>query len=316
MITSSRAIARSPPQVAPEESQHLEEQVYRTLREALIRGDFAPGEPLSIRRIAKALEISVMPVRTCLRRLAAEQCLDIGPGGTAVVPELRRAEFAEITALRTVLEPMAAGLAAKIISADELAAAATLSLRGGERRRRGDEGGYQLANYHFHFAIYRAARSPLLLSMIETLWVRRSPIMREAQPHLHARGSDLHDELMLALNARDAARAAAVLRKDIDRAGGFLIDRLRFRDDAERKTGISTLKPLPSRRPIGPKPLAWSGLSDQSSAPGVRQRALDRLRGCGWPRCGRCAQSGRGGSLACAVVCHGRANAARSSGRT
>ncbi len=244
----SRPNATSVPQAAAEGPQYLEEQVYRTLREALIRGDFAPGEPLSIRRIAKALGISVMPVRTCLRRLAAEQCLDIGPGGTAVVPKLRRAEFAEITALRAMLEPMAAGLAAKVISADELAVVAMLSLRGGERRRQGDEGGYQLANYHFHFAIYRAARSPLLLSMIETLWVRRSPIMREAQPHLHARGSDLHDELMLALNARDAARAAAVLREDIDRAGGFLIDRLRFPDDAERKTGIATLQPL-ARRP-------------------------------------------------------------------
>lgn len=249
MITSP--IATSSPRAAQERPQHLEEQVYRTLREALIRGDFAPGEPLSIRSIASALEISVMPVRTCLRRLAAEQCLDIGPGGTAVVPKLRRAEFAEITALRIVLEPMAAGLAAKIISADELAAVATLLLRGREKRQQGDEGGYQLANYHFHFAIYRAARSPLLLSMIETLWVRRSPIMREAQPHLHARGSDLHDELMRALNARDAARAAAVLRQDIDRAGGFLIGRLRFPEDSERKTGIATLKPLSPRAQSG-----------------------------------------------------------------
>jgi DNA-binding GntR family transcriptional regulator len=243
----SRPIATPPSRAAAEGSLLLEEQVYRTLREALIRGDFAPGEPLSIRRIAKALEISVMPVRTCLRRLAAEQCLDIDAGGTAVVPELRRPEFAEITALRTVLEPMAAGLAAKSIGADELAAVAAHSLRGREKRRQGDEGGYQLANYHFHFAIYRAARSPLLLSMIETLWVRRSPIMREAQTHLHARRADLHDELMQALGAHDAARAAAVLREDIERAGGFLIERLRFPDDAERTTGIATLKPLPSR---------------------------------------------------------------------
>jgi DNA-binding GntR family transcriptional regulator len=236
-----------PPKATAEGTEHLEEQVYRTLREALIRGDFVPGEPLSIRRIAKALEVGVMPVRTCLRRLAAEQCLDIGPGGTAVVPELRRAEFAEITALRAVLEPMAAGHAAKYIDADELEAAAALSLRGREKRRQGDEGGYQLANYHFHFAIYRAARSPLLLSMVETLWVRRSPIMRDAEPHLHARGTDLHDELLQALETHDAVRAASVLQEDIERAGRFLIERLRFPDDGERTTGIATLKPLLQR---------------------------------------------------------------------
>jgi GntR family colanic acid and biofilm gene transcriptional regulator len=191
------------------QSLHLEEQVYRTLREALIRGDFTPGEQLSIRRIAEALETGVMPVRTGLRRLVAEQCLDVGPGGTAIVPYLRRSEFAEITRLRAVLEPMAASLAAAWIATEQCAAAARLSLAGQEKRHAGDERGYQLHNYLFHFAIYRAARSPLLLSMIETLWVRRSPIMRDAQSFLHARGADLHDELMLALGQHDADRAAS-----------------------------------------------------------------------------------------------------------
>ena len=102
---------RTPAEGVSAGSQHLKEQAYRSLREALIRGDFAPGER-SLRRIAAAFGISAMPVRTCLRRLAAEQCLDIGPGGTAVVPRLRRADFAEIIALRSVLKPMAAGLAA------------------------------------------------------------------------------------------------------------------------------------------------------------------------------------------------------------
>ena len=241
--------SRIPAEVTPP----LEDQVYRTLREALIRGDFPPGEPLSIRRIAAALETSVMPVRTCLRRLAAEQCLDIGPNGTAVVPQLSRAEFAEITSLRAALEPMAAGLAAASITPEELAAAAAIALHGGERRRQGDEGGYQLANHRFHFAIYRAARSPLLLAMIETLWVRRSPIMRESQPHLHARHADLHDELLAALRAHDAERAATELREDIERAGRYLIGRLRFREDAERSAGLAALRPLaragrPARR--------------------------------------------------------------------
>ena len=235
------------PRDAADGSQPLEERVYRTLREALIRGDFAPGEPLSIRRIAKALATSVMPVRTGLRRLAAEQCLDIGVGGTAFVPELRRTEFAEITALRAVLEPMAAGLAAQVITEAELAAISAIARRGGERRREGDEGGYQLANYQLHFGVYHAARSPLLLSMIETLWVRRSPIMRTAQPHLHARGVDLHDDLMQALHAHDSERAAAILREDIERAGHYLIDRLRFADDTERGAGLASLQPLTKR---------------------------------------------------------------------
>jgi DNA-binding GntR family transcriptional regulator len=231
-------------QAAETESQHLEEQAYRTVREALIRGDFAPGQQLSIRRLATALKISAMPVRSCLRRLVAEQCLDTTPGGTVVVPELRKAEFAEIMRLRAVLEPMAAAQAAGTVTAEELAVAADYAQSGHWMRQEGDERGYQLANYHFHFAIYRAAGSPLLLSMIELLWARRSPIMREAQPILHARGADMHDELLLALQQRDSQRAASVLRADIERAGGLLISRLRFPDNADDATGIAVLKPL------------------------------------------------------------------------
>ena len=233
--------------VAPAGGQPLEEQAYRALREALIRGDFAPGEALAIRRIASALQISAMPARTALRRLIAEQCLDVDAGGTAVVPTLRRAEFVEINSLRLVLEPMAAGLAAAGITDAELGEAVHMSRLGAEHRAVGDEGGYQIANYHFHFAIYRAARSPLLLSMIELLWIRRSPAMRESQSYLHVRSTDLHDELILALRSRDGERAAAVLYEDIDRAGKYLTERLRFPGDSERVTGIAALKPLHAR---------------------------------------------------------------------
>ena len=223
--------------------------MYRALREALIKGEFAPGERLSIRGIATALGVSAMPVRTCLRRLAAEQCLDTGTDGTAVVPQLRRAEFAEITALRGVLEPMAAARAADLIGTNDLSAITAVLVSGREKRRQGNEGGYQLDNYAFHFAMYRAAQSPLLLSMIETLWVRRSPIVRQALPLLHARGADLHEELILALTARDGERAARLLRQDIETAGAFLIGKLHFVDDAPQHGGIAALKPLSTRAP-------------------------------------------------------------------
>lgn len=243
---ASRAMARWRP--SADESQPLEERVYRAIRRGLIRGDFLPGEPLSIRRIARALDTSVMPVRTCLRRLLAEQCLDSDPGGTAVVPQLRRSQFAEIVRLRAVLEPMAAALAASRITAAELAQASALSAKGHERRQAGDERAYQLLNYEFHFSVYRAAASPLLLSIIETLWVRRSPIMRQSLALLHARGSDLHDELMSALGRHNRTRASSVLRNDIEQAGDYLIERLSFPDDAVASSGIATLQPLQGRR--------------------------------------------------------------------
>ena len=44
----------------------LEEQAYRRLRQALVEGVFAPGDKLSIRRVAAGLGTSPMPARTMI----------------------------------------------------------------------------------------------------------------------------------------------------------------------------------------------------------------------------------------------------------
>src|SRR5947209_1554134 len=59
----------------------IEEQVYRQIRNALMNGQFAPGERLSIRKVAAALHTSPMPARSALRHLATERALDVLPSG-------------------------------------------------------------------------------------------------------------------------------------------------------------------------------------------------------------------------------------------
>ena len=64
-------------------------------------------------------------------------------------------------------------------------------------------------NQHFHFAIYRLARSWVLMPMIEALWLRAGPFMHLAQmsPGVMWDGRH-HAELMRALRRRDARVSA------------------------------------------------------------------------------------------------------------
>ncbi len=55
----------------------LGERVTGELRELLISGRLAPGEKLSLRRVAEALGVSMMPVREAVSRLAADQALEV-----------------------------------------------------------------------------------------------------------------------------------------------------------------------------------------------------------------------------------------------
>ena len=49
--------------VTPLKRQTLSADVYQQLRELLVSGKVMPGEQLSLRSIAEALGVSVMPVR-------------------------------------------------------------------------------------------------------------------------------------------------------------------------------------------------------------------------------------------------------------
>ena len=51
----------------------LNEQVYQQIRWDLTVGNYRPGDKLSIRRLAKPLGTSAMPVREALKRLASER---------------------------------------------------------------------------------------------------------------------------------------------------------------------------------------------------------------------------------------------------
>jgi DNA-binding GntR family transcriptional regulator len=76
------------------------------------------------------------------------------------------------------------------------------------------------ANQAFHFAVYRAAHSDLLQSMIETLWLQIGPhlaLLGESQSCEDANAVDLtaHDQLVAAIQRRDPEAARAAIAADL-----------------------------------------------------------------------------------------------------
>src|SRR5690606_18870578 len=64
----------------------LPEQAFRSLRDALMAGRFAPGQPVPLRSIALAMGISTMPVREAVNRLVATGALELPPNRRFRVP--------------------------------------------------------------------------------------------------------------------------------------------------------------------------------------------------------------------------------------
>ena len=156
------------------------------LRRAILRGELKPGQKLDQNEIAELLNVSRSPVREALRTLAAEGLVAVYPHRGAVVAELSREEFAEISLIRVNLEGMAAALAAPHMDDERIA-----TLKGilAELDQTTDLDQWVALNRRFHNTVYRAVHRPRLLALIQSLRNTMAPYIREyvtSNDHLDA----------------------------------------------------------------------------------------------------------------------------------
>jgi DNA-binding GntR family transcriptional regulator len=199
----------------------VQEQIYLSLRDKLMRGGFAPGQKLKIADLADAFGTSAMPVREALSRLTAERGLQSTANRSVHVPTLAKDRLEDLMQARFAVEGLAVTLAAALISPACLAALKTLIAA----QSKTDHGHFSEAsaeqNREFHFTIYRQSGSVVLLPIIESLWLQFGPYLREASERFDGRdgrGTNFHVALVKALARRDGPAARQALEADIGRS--------------------------------------------------------------------------------------------------
>ena len=204
--------------LAPVETANLHQQVYAQLRQALMAGKFQPGEKLTLRGLAAAIGTSIMPARDAVLRLTAERALE--PHGRSVrVPVMDIDRLEDVLRFRIALEGEAASLAAERATARDLVAIREADRRVTRAQKAGKIDIIVATNQEFHFAIYRAAHSDLLQSMIETLWLQIGPYLGQllsmAGPGETAVDLSAHADMIGAIERGDGAGARAALAADL-----------------------------------------------------------------------------------------------------
>lgn len=201
-----------------------QDAIYATLRQWVTVGRFLPGERLKLRDVAAALGVSTMPVRAALLRLAAEGALTHSPNCGVAVPCLSRAEFDDVLQNRLLLEGEAAERGALRLSDVDRQVLRQQSQAMAAALQQGDGKAYLDVNEDFHVRLYRAAGSPLLMSLIETVWLKVGPLSNQLFDDPAAAGllNDAHEDLLRALDAKDAAAARRAIERDLFVAGQFL----------------------------------------------------------------------------------------------
>lgn len=215
--------------------------VYEQLRDALMSGAFEARKSFTIASLSERFHTSHMPVREALRRLASENALSISASGTAYVPAITAPELRDITRARMIVESATARIAGPLLTAADVA---TLEQILGHHRASASAGNnteMTAANRAFHFHIYRAAESPVLLSQIENLWLRSGPYVRFLSDRMgdllktdHKSGfTDHHAAMIDAIRHSEWDALAAACQADIQASQDLLLDILASDENSE-----------------------------------------------------------------------------------
>ena len=203
------------------------EQVYRALRDSVLFGVLAPGEPVTIQGLVERLQAGMTPVREALRRLTAEGALQALGNRRIQVPVLGRAAVEELTVARLAIEPLLARRAAERASERHVSELTRIDGLLDVAISRGDIEGYLRENHAFHEALNGCADAPILQDMTNMLWLRFGPSLRVVCGQLGTRYmQDCHKDLIRALESQDPEAAAHAISEDVKQGMDMILNSL------------------------------------------------------------------------------------------
>ncbi len=189
----------------------LRDEAYRTLRDAIVSGDLAPGEVIRDGDLAERVGLSRTPVREAIARLVDEGLVESKPNAyTRVTPLVRRDVHDAYVVLRTLHE-LAAREAVARMTPDNLTAMRAANERFAEALRARDVEAAMAADDDLHGVLVVASGNRALAAAIERLapLVRRLERLRFGS--LPGRQSvRVHKQIIAACAAGDAATAATL----------------------------------------------------------------------------------------------------------
>ncbi|TDL31567.1 GntR family transcriptional regulator [Arthrobacter nitrophenolicus] len=194
-------------------------RIAATLREAILAGDYAPGERIRQDELAGQHGASRLPVRDALRILEAEGLVTLVANAGAWVSRISMAECQEMYRMRERLEPLLLGLNIPLLSAAQIEDLARLAdaMEGTDDVER-----FLELDRDFHLSCLEAAQTTVLGETVSSLWNRTQHYRRAATRLFYADGdrSVHHDHQLLvgAIRRRDVEEAERVLAGHIRRS--------------------------------------------------------------------------------------------------
>jgi len=199
--------------------QTLPDQVYDIIKQQIVTHRLRPGQPLVEKSMADHLGVSTTPVREALLRLEHEALVIKTPYAGARVADISSQDAHDIFEVRSVLEGLAARLAASVLDEDDFYRAAQCI--------RASEAALADCNYRlcaeegrrFHALVLEKVDNRALHNCLQLLSGHIERVRNITSRVLPATAESTHDhsEILQYLRSRDASAAERAMRYHITR---------------------------------------------------------------------------------------------------
>ncbi|MBQ3655136.1 MAG: GntR family transcriptional regulator [Synergistaceae bacterium] len=197
----------------------VREQAAASLREAIITRSIPAGEVLPLEATARALGISVTPVREAFQILARDGLLEVAQNRGAVVLGMTAKNIREHYEIRAALESEACRLVCER-GADlaEIERCVNNLVSSGTEN-------YSDLNQSFHYNIWLSSGNSRLVKMLSELWNGLSMGVRTTRDEYAKKSQAEHENIFSMLKARDSDAAAKLMRNHILRSMDDMLTR-------------------------------------------------------------------------------------------
>ncbi len=202
--------------MSQEKMSHVKgnKDAYTLILEAIDGGLYRPGDRLVESELAERFGVSRTPIREALQRLETQSLL-ARDGRSLIVASLDHNQMAELYAVRTELEGLAARLAARHATEEEVQVLRDMVEE--DRALMDKPQALARANRRFHTMIHKASHNRFLVQQLDLVH-RSMALMATTSLAAEGRGEDAlseHNAIVDAIARRDEDAAYQALRDHI-----------------------------------------------------------------------------------------------------
>ncbi|UCF83949.1 MAG: GntR family transcriptional regulator [Desulfobacteraceae bacterium] len=211
----------------------LSERAYESIKESILKIDVTKvkdEERIDERGLSESLGISRTPLREAINRLVIEGFLKVVPRKGVYVVKKSKKEIIEILLVRAVLEGMAARLATKNVTEDEIQKMKELFSPFGESSSGGQFIKYSDANIVFHELVLRTSQCDKLIELAGNIfdhirWIRfRTIVYEDRFPKMQKE----HLHIIEAFEKRNPDLAERRMRAHIEGLAQYIEEKIHF----------------------------------------------------------------------------------------